>query len=242
MSDQTLHLTWYGRCCFLAKYQNFSVLFDPYDSYAYVDVGVIPSDVCLISSVWHDHGHIGASPQSHIYAYEGRYTHGPAQITAIKALENRGSSTLIFNVQMGPWSLTNLADFGVMQRTAFDAQVSKADLETLRSTTILFMRPSIVGEQVEEVNVHNEIGLEYCRPAIVFPEHYHPTSFAEKVPEPERSKLLKQQIVVQGMKKNLALPWQLIDGYEITVQPEKLTEETEFWEFSHVHPQVSYRP
>ncbi len=183
-------ISWYGRCCFIVEIDNKKVLFDPYDMFCNVDVGFIDSDILLSSSTWHDHGHIGASPESWIYTYPGEYENLGIKITGIESKEDRGSPNVIFNIQYQGFSITNFADFGPTQEKYFDKNSTKSEKDVLESTNIAFVRAMIERDNLGENNVHNENFLKYCSPNIVIPGHYHPRDFINKqIPEDLRENL-----------------------------------------------------
>jgi len=236
-----LTITWYGRCCFLVTYKDTTVLFDPYDTYCSVDIGEIEADILLCSSTWHDHGHIGASPQAHVYSYPGEYKHGDVRIVGIEALEDRGTPTVIFNLTIGPYSITNFADFGPEQQKAYEASVSEKERAILAKTNIAFIRPSVVREKVAEKSIHNEIALEYCQPKAIFPEHYFPRSFTEKhIPVNEKIHFLRPLRMVDGMIKRFGYPVREIAGYTVQLSIENL-QNTKIYQFLELHPQVFYK-
>ena len=234
-------ISWYGRCCFLVEYERQKILFDPYDTYCGVDIGRIDAEILVSSSTWHDHGHIGASPKAHIYTYPGTYNHDGIQIVGIEALEDRGTPTVIFNVQVGPYSITNFADFGPKQQKAYEASVTEDERKILAETNVAFIRSSIVGDTVKENNVHNEIALEYCQPKVIFPEHYFPRSFIDQqVPESQKTSFLRPLIVVDEMLKRFGYPVSEISGHSIQITTKDSINRT-IYRFSDLHPQVRYQ-
>ncbi len=240
-SISNITITWYGRCCFLVEYENTTIVFDPYDTYCNVDIGLIPADILISSSTWHDHGHIGASPQAHVYTYPGTYNHDDIEIVGIEALEDRGTPTVIFNLKVGPYSITNFADFGPEQQRAFETSVTEKERNILAETNVAFIRPSIVREEVAAINVHNEIALEYCQPKAIFPEHYFPQSFTEQhVPENEKARFLRPLIVVDEMIAKFGYPAKEVAGHSIHLSTDDL-EITSIYRFSNLHPQVKFK-
>ncbi len=236
-----ISITWYGRCCFLVQYEQHRILFDPYDTYCNVDIGNIEADLLVSSSTWHDHGHIGASPQAHVYSYPGTYNHNEIKIVGIEALEDRGTPTIIFNVKVGPYSITNFADFGPKQQKVFEAKVTEDERKILAETNIAFIRSSIVGDEVTENNEHNETALEYCQPKAIFPEHFFPRSFTEQqVVESQKANFLRPLIVVDEMLEKFGYPVKEISGYSIDLTPEDM-KNTTMYRFSDLHPQVTYK-
>lgn len=234
-------ISWYGRCCFLVEYERQKILFDPYDTYCGVDIGRIDAEILVSSSTWHDHGHIGASPKAHIYSYPGTYTQDEIKIVGIEALEDRGTPTVIFNVQVGPFSITNFADFGPKQQQIFEESVTASERKILAETNVAFIRPSIVRESVAENSVHNEIVLEYCQPNIIFPEHYFPRSFTERhSPKHQQPNLLRPLVIVDEMVARFGYPIREISCHTIQLTPVDL-HDTEIYRFSDLHPQVKYQ-
>lgn len=204
-------------------------------------MGRVNADILVSSSTWHDHGNIGASPKAHIYSYPGVYNHNDIQIVGIEALEDRGTPTVIFNVKIGPFSITNFADFGPAQQKVFEASETEEERKILAETNIAFIRSSIVGDEVTENNVHNEIALEYCQPKAIFPEHYFPKSFIEQqVPESQKASFLRPLIVVDEMIARFGYPVSEISGYSLQLTPEDL-QETKIYRFSELHPQVTFK-
>ncbi len=240
-STTNLTITWYGRCCFLVQYQGDRILFDPYDSYCNVDIGIIEADILVSSSTWHDHGHIGAAPNAHIYTYPGTYAHDEMEIVGIEALEDRGTPTVIFNVTVGPYSITNFADFGPKQQQIFEKSVTTNERKILAETNIALIRSSIVGDEVTQNNVHNEIALDYCQPKAIFPEHYFPRSFIEQhVPESQKASFLRPLIVVDEMMERFGYPVKEIASYTTQLSEEDL-KDTAVYRFAELHPQVIYK-
>lgn len=216
-------------------------MFDPYDTYCNVDIGNIEADILVSSSTWHDHGHIGVSPQAHVYSYPGTYKHDGIQIVGIEALEDRGTPTAIFNVKVGPYSITNFADFGPEQQRAFESSVTDGEKNILAETNIAFIRPSVVRKEVGEKYIHNEIALDYCQPKAIFPEHYFPQSFTEKyVPTSERTRFLRPLRIVDEMIGRFGYPVREIAGHSIQLSIEDF-QDAEIYRFSDLHPQVIYK-
>jgi len=236
-----LQISWYGRCCFLVELNNKKILFDPYDRYCNVDIGLIDADLLISSSTWHDHGHIGASPGAWIFTYPGSEVNGEFRITGIEAKENRGSPTVVFNVRYKNMSITNFADLGAKGDKEFDKSLTPAQREVLRSTNIAFMRPSIEGEEILENNIHDEKVLKYCSPNIIFPEHFFPGSFInEQVPDAKKEEFLKPNIIVDEMFSTLGYPVEEIDDYKVLVGLDKLADKKTIYKLLRLHPQVKY--
>ncbi|PIP52767.1 hypothetical protein COX08_04660 [Candidatus Beckwithbacteria bacterium CG23_combo_of_CG06-09_8_20_14_all_34_8] len=236
-----LNITWYGRCCFLAELDNKKILFDPYDRYCNVDIGLIDADLLLSSSTWHDHGHIGASPQAWIYTYPGIETNFGFQITGIEAKEDRGTPTVIFNIQNKDISITNFADFGPEREEEFNKNLTSQQRDILQSTNIAFIRPSITTEEITVKNIHNENALKYCSPNIIIPEHYFPRDFIlRKVPESVRSDFLRPNIIVDEMTELFTYPVKEIDDFIFSEDTHKIKNMKTIVRFLKVHDQVKY--
>lgn len=236
-----LNISWFGRCCFLTEIDNKKILFDPYDRFANVDIGIIESDIMLISSTWHDHGHIGSSPGSHIYSYSGEYENGEVKITGIEAKEDRGTPTIVFNIQYKGFSITNFADFGPMEEAYFESVLTDKQREILKTTNIAFIRPMIEGREVTGNNVHNENALKYCSPNIIFPEHYFPRSFIkDQVPEEDQERYSKPVVIVDEMAEAIGYIEEKIDDYKLEISKEDLKNMKVFKRFMKLHPQVKY--
>ncbi len=236
-----IEISWFGRCCFLVELNNKRILFDPYDTYCNVDIGTIDSDMVLISSTWHDHGHIGASPKSWIFSYPGITNHSGFVITGIEAKENRGSPTIIFNLKYEGVSITNFADLGAKDDEEFDKNLSDEQRTVLKSTNIAFVRPSIEGDEITENNIHNEKFLKYCEPNIIFPEHFFPKSFIqEKIPNEKKAEFLKPNIIVDELIEKLQYPVDEIDDYKITLNSSEIFGESKIVKLLKLNPQVVY--
>ena len=237
----SLNITWYGRCCFLVKYQNKSILFDPYDTYCNVDIGYIDADILISSSTWHDHGHIGASPQAYICTNPGLDIQGDIKIIGIEAKEDRGTPTIVFNVSFGPYSITNFADFGPEQKNSFDKSLTSIERDILQTTNIAFVRASIIGDKIKKNNTHNENFLDYCQPKVIFPEHYFPRSFTKKhVPDSKKEHFYKPVTIVDEMIEKLAIPVKEINGWTTDILLDEI-KDTTFFRFSELYPQVIYK-
>ncbi len=234
-------ITWYGRCCFFVELNGKRILFDPYDMYCNVDIGRIDADILISSSTWHDHGHIGASPHAWVCTYPGAYEHDGLTITGIEAKESRGTPTVVFNVRYGSISITNFADLGAEHDEEFDRSLTPEARTILQSTTIAFMRASIIGDQVADHNTHNETILKYCAPAIIFPEHYFPPSFIEEqVPESEKQKFLQPNVIVDEMVHVLGYPVEEVDDCSVTIDAEATRGAKKLYKLRRLHPQVRY--
>lgn len=238
---QSIQITWYGRCCFLIEMSDKKVLFDPYDLFCNVDIGLIEADILLSSSSWHDHGHIGASPGARVYTYPGAYERFGIQITGIESREDRGTPNIIFNIRNDDFSITNFADFGPTQAPYFDAHVTDREREVLQSTTIALVRPMIERENTDGVNIHNENFLRYCAPQIIIPGHYHPREFiATQIPQHLLHKFEPANQMVDELPAAIGYPVSEIDDYHCTIGDEISAQKT-IYRFLQVHPQVKYR-
>ena len=243
MRKKKIQITWFGRCCFLVETDSKKVLFDPYDTYCNVDIGIIEADVLLSSSSWHDHGHIGASPKAHIYTYPGSYKNSGFQITGIEAQENRGTPTVIFNLRYKSFSITNFADFGPDQDESFYKSLNQSDRKMLSETNVAFIRPDILGDEIKAhgKNIHIENALKYCNPSIIFPEHYFPESFIqEQVEEDQKEYFLKPNILVNEMIDIFKYPVKEVEGCSISIQESDLSKGKLLYKFFNLHPQVKY--
>jgi len=236
-----LNITWYGRCCFLAELDNKKILFDPYDRYCNVDIGLIDADLLLSSSTWHDHGHIGASPQAWIYTYPGIETNFGFQITGIEAKEDRGTPTVIFNIQNKDISITNFADFGPEREEEFNKNLTSQQRDILQSTNIAFIRPSITTEEITVKNIHNENALKYCSPNIIIPEHYFPKSFIlSQIPDSKKESFLKPNIIVDEMISVLGYPKIDVDDYKFCANIDEIKNMRSICKLLKLHSQVKY--
>jgi len=232
-----VQITWFGRCCFLVEIDNKKVLFDPYDTFCNVDIGMIEADILLSSSSWHDHGHIGASPKAHIYTYPGRYENLGFLITGVEAKETRGSPTVVFNLKYNSFSITNFADFGQ------DQDFSSEDKLIIESTNIAFIRPSVVGNDIKKFgeNIHDEKALKYCQPAVIIPEHYFPKSFInDQVVESKKEGFLKPNVIVDEMVENFKYPIKEINNYSIQASDTELFSKNILYKMLKIHPQVKF--
>ena len=236
-----IKISWYGRCCFLVEMNHKKILFDPYDRFCNVDIGIIDADILISSSTWHDHGHIGASPQAHIITYPGVEEHFGFTITGIEAMENRGTPTVVFNVRNDDISITNFADLGAKQDKEFDKSLSCENRAILASTNIAFTRPSIGGEEISDNNIHNETFLKYCKPNIIFPEHFFPQSFiAEHVPKERMGSFLKPNIIVDEMAQAVGYPEKFIDDFVFVGSAGEIKQARYLCRFLRIHPLVRY--
>lgn len=205
-------------------------------------MGRVTADLLITSSVAHDHGEIGVSPYAMIYGYSGKFTEEEILITGIEGKENRGTPTIVFNVKIGPFSITNFADLGSLQDEDFNKSLSLENRQILTNTNIAFIRPSIIEENVTEHNTHNEKAQNYFTPGIIFPEHYHPESFIqEQVPDQEKDKFLRPNMVVNEMIKNFGYPLEEINSCTKAVTTDDLKTQ-KVMKFMKLPVQVKYGP
>ncbi len=222
--DDSLKIAWYGRCCFLVEYKGKRILFDPYDRFCNVDIGLIESEILISSSTWHDHGHIGASPGSWIFTYPGNFKHLDFTINGYEVKEERGSPTVVFNIQFGGFSITNFADMGIYSSNIFTEE-QKA---VLASTNIAFIRAG-----------HQEV-LNFCDPRIIIPEHYFPLNFIqEQLPDNLKNEFEQPVKETDKLLESLKYPVKEIDNYWCTFNENSLKEKTVI-KFLKLHPQVRY--
>ncbi len=241
MEKDEITISWYGRCCFLVQLGDKKVLFDPYDMFCNVDIGLIDSDILLSSSTWHDHGHIGASPGSWIFSYPGQYENHDIKITGIESKEDRGTPNVIFNIQHHGFSITNFADFGPTQEKYFDSNITKNEIAVLKSTNIAFVRAMIERDKVGENNIHNENFLKYCSPRIIIPEHFLPRDFIDKqIPKEQRERFEPANIMIDELPEAIGYPLTEIESYQVTINNDALNKRV-IYRFMKLHPQVEYK-
>jgi len=222
---EELKIIWYGRCCFLAEINGKRILFDPYDRFCNIDIGLIDAEILLVSSSWHDHGHIGCSPGAWIFSYAGIYEHQGLKIFGMEVKEERGSPTVIFNVQTDNFSITNFADMGVYEKEVFNYEQKNI----LKSTNIAFIRSG-----------HERV-LEFCQPKIIIPEHYFPRSFIEEqIPQDKQNDFENQNIEIDKMLDLLKFPIEEIDNYRCGIDLGSIPQ-TKVLKLLKVHPQVKFR-
>ena len=229
---QKIKLTWYGRCCFLIEINGKKILTDPHDSFDGVEMGKVDADYTIISSTWHDHGHIGASPKSIILSYPGETKIDDMIITGIKTKERRGTENIIFNIKTKDYSITNFADLGDEKSME---NLSTEDLKIIASTNIAFVRPNPLNPD-SEISC-GELALKYCNPKILIPHHYYPTEFLKRTPELDKASLCLDW--VENMLGRLDYKKENIDGYELEMDINDFNEKTTLL-FSDIHSQVVY--
>jgi len=222
--DEKLEISWFGRCCFLVEGFGKRVLIDPYDTFCNVNIGVIPADVLISSSTWHDHGNIGVSPKAYICTYPGRDSGSGLDIMGIEAKEERGTPNVIFNLKLGSFSVTNFADFGQEQ------EFSVEEKDRLKATNIAFIRSTN----------HYDLALKYCQPKIIFPEHYFPKSFVEEqVEESEKQRFLLPNIETDKMIERSDYQTVEVNTYKVTISANDLNS-NKLIRFLRLNPQVRY--
>jgi len=230
-----MKITWYGHCCFLFEIDNQKILFDPFDTFNNIDLGIISSDITLISSTWHDHGHIGASPKAYIYSYPGRYKHEDIIITGIESQEARGTPNTIFNVKYQNFSITNFADFGDLCSLE---KISQKNKDILQTTNIALMR---FNETDDPGIFHYDLALRACDPAIIIPHHYFPLGFIKKHLQGTKQqsyskKLPKVEHMINALSNYNRLN---IKGHDHSIKKSDF-DKREILMFSDIHPQVKY--
>jgi hypothetical protein len=226
--EKPLEITWYGRCCFSVVLNNIKILFDPYDRFCNIDMGLVDAEVLLSSSSWHDHGHIGAAPGSYIFTYPGTYEHSGISIIGLEAKEDRGTPTVVFNVQYENISITNFADLGTNNIDTFFESLTPQQFDIVKKTNIAFLR-------TERENV-----LKYCSPKLIIPEHYFPRQFVEtQIPEEFKQDFEDQNIGVDNTLEILNIPNEEIDDYKYSAILDE-SSQAKVIKLLKVHPQVKY--
>lgn len=226
--DKPLEITWYGRCCFSVVLNNIKILFDPYDRFCNIDMGLVDAEVLLSSSSWHDHGNIGAAPGSFVFTYSGIYEHSGISIIGLEAKEERGTPTVVFNIQYENISITNFADLGTNNIDTFFKSLTPQQFEIVEKTNIAFLR------------TERERVLKYCNPKLIFPEHYLPRQFVEtQIPEEFKQDFEDQNIGVDKMLKIINIPNEEIDDYKYSAILDE-SFQTKVIRLLRVHPQVKY--
>jgi len=225
-----IRLTWYGRCCFLLELGDKKVLIDPHDTFDSVDMGRVDADYVLISSVAHDHGHVGASPWAYAVGTPGMFVNEDIAITGIPSRESRGTPNIIFNIRYGDLSITNFADFG--DPSSLDTLPIEAK-SILKTTNIALVRPNYV-EHMEGVQ-GGELALQYCDPAVVIVHHFYPESFIQKHPKLDKARVYHGWI--DDLLPKISYFPQKIFSYELELDSSVLQSKQVFV-LEEVHPQV----
>ncbi len=231
---EKIKLTWYGRCCFLIGIKDTKILIDPHDQFDGVYMGTVDANHTLISSVAHDHGHIGASPYSLTHHEIGSKTlEGNIKITGIMTKESRETSNLVYNLQADNFSITCFADLGDPQALE---NLPQEDKKILRSTNIAFIRPNQILHEFEVIS--GELALRYCDPQIIIPYHFYPAKFIER--NEGLKKALPYLTWTESMIEKLTYKKKQIDGYEVEINLDDYNSKTAIL-FSDIHPQVVYK-
>lgn len=220
----TSNITWYGRCCFLVELNNKRILFDPYDRFCNVDMGLVDAEILIVSSTWHDHGHIGASPGAWIFSYPGYYKHLGLEINGMEVKEERGTPTVVINVRYKNLSISNFADMGVYGKNIFN----KKQRDILKTTNVAFIRSD-----------HEKV-LDFCNPKMIIPEHYFPRAFVEnQIPSHLKGDFMLPDNEIDKMIKFLGFPTEEVDDYKYRIDMTNLLD-TKIIRLLKIHPQVSY--
>jgi hypothetical protein len=199
-------------------------LFDPYDRFCNVDMGLVDAEILITSSTWHDHGHIGAAPGAWIFSYPGKYSHKGLDIYGMEVKEERGSPTVVFNVRYQDVSLTNFADMGIYKDDIF----TNEQLKILQDTNTAFLRSG-----------HEKV-LNYCHPKIIIPEHFFPGEFIkEQIPVNNREDFENQNSELEKMIAKLGYPVEEVNDYKYSIDEFGLPE-TKILKLAKIHPQVKY--
>lgn len=230
---EKIRLTWYGRCCFLIEINNKKILIDPYDLFDDIDVGNIDADYTLISSTWHDHGNIGASPKSIIISEPGEIKIDDIIITGVETKETRWTKNVVFNIKTNDFSITNFADLGDPKSLN---NLTLKDKNILETTNIAFVRPNQIWH--EDGVTSGELALRLCNPQIIIPHHFYPENFINRVASPK--KILGYLPQVENMIKRIVYKKQQLNNYMVEIDINDYKEKTAIV-FSDIHPQVSYK-
>lgn len=230
---QKIKLTWYGRCCFLIEINDKKILIDPHNQFDGVFMGTVDADYTLISSTWHDHGHIGASPKSIIISDPGVTKVGGIVITGVETKESRGTKNVVYNIKTDNFSITNFADLGDPKSIK---TLDPKDKEVLDSTNIAFVRPNQILHEPEVTS--GALALRVCNPKIIIPHHFYPAKFVDRVKAPR--KMLNCLPQVEKMIEKLSYKKQQLDGYEAEIDLDDYDTKTAIL-FSDIHPQIIYK-
>lgn len=225
-------ITWYGRCCFLIKLDKISITIDPHDTFDNIDMGFVKTNYTLISSTWHDHGHIGATPKAIILSEPGVYKISKdITITGILTKENRGSKNVIFNIKSKDCSITNFADLGDLN---YLKELSSKEKKILNTTTIAFARANKIPGSNNLSSI--DLALKSCNPSVLIPHHYYPQNFIKKLKGSLKSnatKTLKKHFLV--FNKTNYTP-KHINDFKTTINTNK--KDRHILLFNDIHPQV----
>lgn len=230
MSMAQFKLTWYGRCCFLLELGLKRVLIDPHDTFDGVDMGQVDADYCLISSVAHDHGNVGASPFAYTIGTPGMFVYEDMTITGIESRETRGTPNIIFNIRYGNFSITNFADFGDITSLQSRTEEERA---IIRSTNIAFVRPNYIDP--EETFQGGELALKFCEPSILIVDHFYPESLIQH--STKLSGARSYFNTIDSLLSKIPYIRQDIPSYELEIGSNSLQGKRAVV-FQEVHPQV----
>ncbi len=208
MQSDKIKITWYGRCCFLIEIKSTKILIDPHDTFDKIDMGIVKADYVLISSTWHDHGHIGASPSAVVISEPSNYKLlNKITISGIETKENRGTRNVVFNIKWNEFSITNFADLGDLK---FLTKLSKTGKQLLAKTNIAFARPNNVnGTKLTSIN----LALRSCSPKIVIPHHYYPPQFIGQLKGKLKTNATKTYQEFKKVFKELPFKIETVRGY-----------------------------
>lgn len=237
MNTYSFNIEWFGHCCYKLEYKGIVFLIDPYDTFMNIDLGVIDADYLLSSSSWHDHGHIGASPKSHILTYPGVYDFGKDFIVyGLKTFESRGSENTIFTVEFEDgFCFTNFADWGDEDGVK---KLTKEERNILEKTVVCFTR-------INDINTEKDIycfdlPLHVCKPSLIFPEHYYPESFVtEHLPEDRVQGYLNKLNLLKTMQHKIGYNVEKVNDFRANI--EFRLDEKRFIEFLKISPQVNFK-
>ncbi len=232
METNKVKMTWYGRCCFLVEINGLKILTDPHDTFDDIDMGTVKADYTLISSTWHDHGHIGASPSAVIISEPSNYKL-PNNITlsGIETKENRGTRNVIFNIKWKNYSITNFADLGDPK---YLQKLSNCKKKILASTKIMMARPNPV---LKTRFTSIDLALKVCTPKILIPHHNYPPVFARRIKGKLSKDILKTYNRVDIALERTAYIKKQIKGSSKAINLSEYKEKTALL-FQDVHKQV----
>jgi hypothetical protein len=197
-----------------------------------VDMGKVKANYTLISSSWHDHGHIGAAPNSIIFSEPGTYKiDDNIVISGIETKENRGTRNVIFNIVWREYSITNFADLGDAK---YLTKLSKADKQLLAKTNIAFARPNMVtGTTFSSIN----LALKACVPKVLIPHHYYPTKFVDRLHGQLKTNARKAYVELKKTIDSLHYPQISVTGHKKAINLNNF-ESPSLLLFEDIHHQV----
>jgi len=232
-----INLTWYGRCAFLIGIKDIKIMIDPHDQFDGFNMGLVNADYTLISSSWHDHGHIGATPRSIIISEPGvKETEEDENIvfTGIETKESRGTRNVVFNIKTDDFSLTNFADLG--DPTSLK-NISEKEKKVIESTNILFGRPNQILHEKGVTSI--DLALRYCDPKIIIPHHFYPKKLVKRVGAPDKF-YTHYKPQVEKLVERLPYKVEMIKEYKKEVEFDSYNEKTVIL-FNDTHPQLTYK-